>query len=142
MPTASGIEAIKGGTNGKYCRNGKRMETDEIYQTGVRDMPTTRKGASVMPGNKAGGLKAAATNKRIHGSDFYREIGRKGGKNGHTGGFAANPELAREAGRKGGKISRRGPSKNSLRSKAEREIEEYAQKYGDQEEWSEYEAQK
>lgn len=95
-----------------------------------------------MPGTKSGGAKAAATNKRIHGSDFYAKIGRKGGKNGHTGGFAANPELAREAGRKGGLISRRGPSKNSSRIKNEREIAEYAKKYGDQEDWSEYEAQK
>jgi hypothetical protein len=30
-----------------------------------------------------------------------------GGRKGHTGGFAANRELAREAGRKGGLISRR-----------------------------------
>jgi len=58
-----------------------------------------------------GGLKSAATNKARHGKDFYREIGRKGGKNGHTGGFAANPALAAIAGRKGGRISRRGPSK-------------------------------
>ena len=62
-----------------------------------------------MPGTKIGGLKAAATNKRLHGEDFYANIGRKGGKNGHTGGFAANPELAKAAGRKGGKISRRRP---------------------------------
>lgn len=34
-------------------------------------------------------------------------IGSKGGQNGHTGGFAANPELARTAGAKGGRISRR-----------------------------------
>ncbi len=60
-----------------------------------------------MPGTKAGGLKAAATNKKIHGSDFYKQIGAKGGRNGHTGGFAANPELARIAGKKGGQISRR-----------------------------------
>ena len=63
-----------------------------------------------MSGTKAGGQKAAATNKAKYGKDFYAEIGRKGGKNGHTGGFAANPELAREAGRKGGKISKRGPA--------------------------------
>ena len=61
-----------------------------------------------MAGTREGGLKAAATNKARHGKDFYVELGRKGGKNGHTGGFAANPELAKEAGRKGGKISRRG----------------------------------
>ena len=34
-------------------------------------------------------------------------IGRKGGQNGTTGGFAANIELARIAGAKGGRISRR-----------------------------------
>lgn len=65
-----------------------------------------------MAGNKAGGMKAAKTNLLRHGPDFYREIGRRGGKNGHTGGFAANPELAKIAGSKGGRISRRGPSKN------------------------------
>lgn len=63
-----------------------------------------------MAGTKAGGLKAAETNKRKYGSDWYSRIGKKGGKNGHTGGFAANPELARAAGAKGGRISRRGPA--------------------------------
>lgn len=61
-----------------------------------------------MAGTKAGGMKAALTNKTKHGSDFYAKIGAKGGKNGHTGGFAANPQLARIAGAKGGRISRRG----------------------------------
>ena len=61
-----------------------------------------------MAGNIEGGKKAAATNKEKYGKDFYAEIGRKGGRNGHTGGFAANPELARIAGRKGGRISKRG----------------------------------
>lgn len=60
-----------------------------------------------MAGTKAGGVKAAQTNKNRHGSDFYAKIGAKGGKNGNTGGFAANRELARVAGRKGGQISRR-----------------------------------
>lgn len=55
-------------------------------------------------------MKAAATNKKKYGSDFYAEIGRKGGRNGHTGGFAANPELARIAGAKGGRKSKRGPA--------------------------------
>lgn len=63
-----------------------------------------------MAGTKTGGLKAAATNKAKYGEGFYAEIGRKGGKNGHTGGFAANPELAKLAGAKGGRKSRRGPS--------------------------------
>ncbi len=60
-----------------------------------------------MAGTKAGGAKAAATNKARHGSDFYAKIGQKGGKIGTTGGFYANRELARIAGKKGGKISRR-----------------------------------
>lgn len=61
-----------------------------------------------MAGTKAGGLKAAQTNKTRHGKDFYARIGAKGGQLGTTGGFAANRELARSAGRKGGQISRRG----------------------------------
>lgn len=60
-----------------------------------------------MPGTKAGGAKAAITNKAKHGEDFYKRIGKIGGQNGVTGGFAANPDLARIAGRKGGLISRR-----------------------------------
>ncbi|MBR2587134.1 hypothetical protein IKE71_02035 [Candidatus Saccharibacteria bacterium] len=64
-----------------------------------------------MAGTKAGGLKAAATNKAKYGKAFYANIGRKGGQNGHTGGFAANPALAKIAGAKGGRISRRGPAK-------------------------------
>lgn len=65
-----------------------------------------------MAGTKVDGKKTYETNIEKYGKDFYRNIGRKGGKNGHTGGFAANPELARIAGAKGGKISRRGPSKS------------------------------
>ena len=60
-----------------------------------------------MAGTKAGGKAAATTNKAKYGADFYAKIGAKGGKNGHTGGFAANPELARVAGARGGRISRR-----------------------------------
>lgn len=60
-----------------------------------------------MAGTKAGGAKAAATNKAKHGDDFYKRIGAIGGRLGRTGGFAANPELARIAGAKGGRISRR-----------------------------------
>ena len=64
-----------------------------------------------MAGTKEGGTKAAITNKLKHGSDFYVRIGSKGGKNGHTGGFAANQELAKRAGSIGGKISKRGKAK-------------------------------
>lgn len=67
-----------------------------------------------MAGTKAGGRKAAATNKAKYGNGFYANIGRKGGQKSHTGGFYNNPELAKEAGRKGGKISKRGPAKKNL----------------------------
>lgn len=67
-----------------------------------------------MAGTKAGGKKAAATNKARHGKDFYAKIGRKGGSVvGTKGGFAANPELARIAGAKGGRISRRRKASDS-----------------------------
>jgi general stress protein YciG len=59
-----------------------------------------------MAGTKAGG-KLAAQKNLARDPDFYAKIGAKGGKNGHTGGFAANPNLARIAGAKGGRISRR-----------------------------------
>lgn len=61
-----------------------------------------------MAGTKAGGIQAAATNKKKYGHNFYKKIGAKGGKLGRTGGFFANRELASEAGRIGGLKSRRG----------------------------------
>lgn len=61
-----------------------------------------------MVGTKLGGQKAAKTTKRLHGEDFYRRIGAKGGAvKTPKGGFAANPALARIAGAKGGRRSRR-----------------------------------
>ena len=59
-----------------------------------------------MAGTVTGGKKAAAKN-LARDPNFYAKIGAKGGRMGHTGGFAANPELARIAGAKGGQISRR-----------------------------------
>lgn len=58
-------------------------------------------------GTRIGGLK---TREKILARDpnHYKKIGSKGGHNGNTGGFAANPELAREAGRKAGTRSKRG----------------------------------
>lgn len=67
-----------------------------------------------MAGTKAGGQKAAATNRARHGKDFYSQIGAKGGKIGTTGGFFANRDLARVAGAKGGKISRRRKTTESV----------------------------
>jgi general stress protein YciG len=64
-----------------------------------------------MAGTKAGGAKAAATNKAKYGADFYGKIGQIGGKLGTTGGFYASKVTGKnwhkEAGRKGGTISRR-----------------------------------
>lgn len=75
-----------------------------------------------MAGTKEGALKARETNLKRHGKNFYRNIGRIGGKNGTTGGFASSVvgqdgltgiERAKVAGSKGGKISKRGKSKKS-----------------------------
>lgn len=60
-----------------------------------------------MAGTKAGGAKAANTNRAKYGADFYHRIGAIGGRLGRTGGFYADRELARTAGAKGGRISRR-----------------------------------
>ena len=70
-----------------------------------------------MAGNREGGRKAAATNRAKYGPDFYKDIGRKGGINGHEGGFASKgigkdgltgPERAKIYGSVGGKVSKRG----------------------------------
>lgn len=70
-----------------------------------------------MAGTIEGGKKAAAKN-LAKDPDFYARIGRKGGENGRTGGFAAKTECpcaairfphhkAQCAGKKGGAISRK-----------------------------------
>jgi len=59
-----------------------------------------------MSGTVARGKRAAAKN-LANDPDFYKKIGKIGGENGKTGGFASNHELARIAGAKGGRISRR-----------------------------------
>ena len=82
-----------------------------------------------MAGTKAGGRKAAVTNKLKYGDNFYANIGRRGGRNGHTGGFAANPELAKIAGAIGGRKSKRCPAKpkpkETTAERIKRELEEY-----------------
>jgi len=70
-----------------------------------------------MAGTKTGGKKAAAKN-LARDPLFYAKIGAKGGRNGKTGGFAANPELARIAGAKGGKISRRRKVTQTVKTEA------------------------
>ncbi len=50
-------------------------------------------------GTREGGLKTAAKNKMLYGADFYKTIGRMGGK--VSGGpFATNRELASRAGKR------------------------------------------
>lgn len=93
-------------TSGRFLRRAKRFQIENNYYQ------LKHKKGKTMSGTKAGGLKARATNYERHGKDFYKKIGAKGGRNGHTGGFAANPALARIAGAKGGRISRRGPGKS------------------------------
>lgn len=60
-----------------------------------------------MVGTKAGGAKARDKN-LAKDPNWYSKIGKIGGQNSTTGGFAANTELARRAGRLGGLKSRRG----------------------------------
>lgn len=64
------------------------------------------------PGHEESLKKFRATLEKRYGGpegvrEMYRRIGRKGGTNGNTGGFAANPGLAKKAGEKGGRMSKR-----------------------------------
>ena len=69
-----------------------------------------------MSGTVSGGKKAAQKTKELHGKDFYRNIGRKGGKRSTTGSFASQKvgkdgltgaERAKLVGAKGGRRSKR-----------------------------------
>ena len=89
--------------------------TQEMINAGVASGKEKRK----MAGTKAGAAKAAAKLK-ARDPDFYKNIGRRGGQNGHTGGFASDVvgadgltglQRAAIAGAKGGRISKRGPAK-------------------------------
>lgn len=66
-----------------------------------------------MANNKQGGAKLVETMIKKHGSyeaykQSMRERASRGGKNGNTGGFAFNRDIARSAGATGGKYSRKG----------------------------------
>lgn len=64
-----------------------------------------------MSGTKEGALKAKKTIIKLHGRNFFKNIGQKGGQVCCPKGFALNPELAKVAGQKGGKVSKRGKAK-------------------------------
>lgn len=73
-----------------------------------------------MAGSRDGGLRAAKTNYKKHGSDFYKRIGAMGGRNGHTGGFASDKvgkdgltgrQRASLVGKDGGRNGKRGPAR-------------------------------
>lgn len=57
-----------------------------------------------MAGTPGGGRKAAETNKKRYGKNFYRDIGKDGGKARNPNkGFGSNRERAIAAGAKGGR---------------------------------------
>jgi len=56
------------------------------------------------------GAKKATQKILERNPNHFKEIGKIGGKNGHTGGFAANKTVARSAGAVGGSRSKRGYS--------------------------------
>lgn len=61
-----------------------------------------------MAGTKIGGIKAAQTNKKRYGEDWYIKLGALGGSKTGIKGFALmEPSLRREYGRKGGLISKK-----------------------------------
>lgn len=66
-----------------------------------------------MGGTKAGGAKTRENIYKRYGKDFYKIIGRLGGRAvcSKPKGFAANPELAKRAGAIGGRISKRGKNR-------------------------------
>ena len=84
-----------------------------------------------MSGTISGGKKAAQKNKEKFGENFYKNIGRKGGKHSTTGGFASNKvgkdgltglKRAKIAGAKGGRKSKRVPA--SIKELRERVTED------------------
>ena len=83
-------------------------------------MPRPKKNT---PEGEAATRKWRETMIKRYGSitEQQRKIGSIGGRNGHTGGFASNPELAKIAGAKGGAKSRRGKSYKELWAKVENE---------------------
>ena len=62
-----------------------------------------------MAGSREGGAKASQIMKEKYGEDYYRELGRRGGKlSGALKGFSVYPDKAKEYGKIAGKKSKRG----------------------------------
>lgn len=83
-----------------------------------------------MSGNSIGGHKAKLKN-IANDPNFYAKIGKKGGQNGRTGGFASavvgedgltGAERARIAGARGGRISRRKKAVTTTLAKSDLEL--------------------
>lgn len=55
-----------------------------------------------MAATRSGGIKAAHTNKKLYGDDFYVKIGAIGGEKSRGGGFTKKTRLAQIAGKVGG----------------------------------------
>lgn len=68
-----------------------------------------------MAGTREGGLKAAQSNKRLYGANFYNVIGGTGGRKSKGGGFAwmkeNDPDRLKEIGHRGGSNSKRPKSR-------------------------------
>lgn len=64
-----------------------------------------------MSGTRQGGLNARDKITKHYGKDFYRNIGRAGGKVSRGGGFANDHEFASKWGKIGGATSKRGKAK-------------------------------
>ena len=86
---------------------------------------------NTISGTQAGGLKTRETVYSKYGTDYYTNIGQKGGRtSGVKKGFAANLALAKIAGAKGGRISRRGSDRESA-AKIEKYAEDIKREYAD-----------
>lgn len=81
-----------------------------------------------MAGTKKGGQRAAKTNLKKHGKDFYRIIGSKGGSvKSPKKGFGSHPELAKIYGAKGGRNGRRGTAEEAAMNRLQKEIKKLKQ---------------
>lgn len=91
------------------------MDVEKLKKLITEAFEKERKGR-IMSGTKVGGLKCSQTNKERYGEDYYKNLGKRGGKAEHKKPrwFQLHPELARKAGAIGGMRSKRGKAKKSV----------------------------